>query len=173
MICRQRRGSKGPLSPRASGAPLPTEGVQPHPLSPGGSGLPPTPEAGDVAVDIAPETIGSGGLKASSSVSKRDSFMDAKFYDAKSTNLPVFGKRITDDDFIEGPMEAEPQVCCAVLCFALLIDILNWGWNAGARVAVLCWAVLGWAVLCCAVLCCVVLCCAGLGCAVPCCAMLC
>ena len=114
MVCRQRRGSKGPLSPRASGVLPPAEGVQSPPLSPRASGLAPTQEAGDVAVDINPETIGSGDIKPASSVGKRDSFMEAKFYDAKSTNLPVFGKRITDDDIIEGPMEAEPQVCCVV-----------------------------------------------------------
>ncbi len=50
----------------------------------------------------------------------------------------------------------EKQVCCAVLCCAVL------GW------AVLCCAGLGCAVLCCAVLCCAVLCCAVLCCAVLC-----
>ena len=45
--------------------------------------------------------------------------MDAKFYDAKSTNLPVYGKRVGEADIIEGPMEAEPQVCCAELCCAV------------------------------------------------------
>ena len=71
-------------------------------------------------MDIAPETITSSGAEMGSSVRKRDSFVDAKFYDAKSTNLPVYGKRIGDADFIEGPMEAEPQVCYAVLCCAVL-----------------------------------------------------
>ena len=70
----------------------------------------PTLGVGDVAVDVASETISSGGPQFGPSVRKRDSFVDAKFYDAKSTNLPVYGKRIGDADFIEGPMEAEPEV---------------------------------------------------------------
>ena len=121
------------------------EGVELHPFSSGEPGLSPTLKAGDVAVDIAPETITSSGAVTGSSVRKRDSFVDAKFYDAKSTNLPVYGKRLGDADVIEGPMEAEPQVtlCCAVL-----------------RCAALCCAVLCCAVLWCAVLACAVLCCA-------------
>ena len=73
----------------------------------------------------APDTITSGAPETGSSVRKRDSFVDATFYDAKSTNLPVYGRRVGDADFIEGPMEAEPQVChavlrCAVPCCAVL-----------------------------------------------------
>ena len=119
------------------------EGVELHPFSSGEPGLSPTLKAGDVAVDIAPETITSSGAVTGSSVRKRDSFVDAKFYDAKSTNLPVYGKRLGDADVIEGPMEAEPQVtlCCAVLRCAVLCC------------AALCCGVLCWPVLCCAVLC--------------------
>ena len=164
---RQRRGSKGPLSPKGSGLPPSTEAAH---------------EAGDVVIDFNPglstkpsggpadldtklsaDTAGLGtklsadtagldtnlssdtaGLETTASsgkaatVLKKDSFKDAKFYDAKSTTLPVYGKRIGDADVIEGPMEAEPQVLCAALC----------------------WAVLCCAALCCASLCCAVLCCA-------------
>lgn len=108
----------------------------------------PTLSVGDITVETASENITSGGPQVDASVRKRDSFVDAKFYDAKSTNLPVYGKRVGDADFIEGPMEAEPQVgwslksscavvCCAVLCFAVPFC-----------------AVLGVSALCCAVQCC-------------------
>jgi len=173
---RQRRGSKGPLSPKGSGLPPSTEA---------------THEAGDVVIDFNPglstkpsggpadldtklsadtagldtklsadtagldiklsadtvglETTASSGKAAT--VLKKDSFKDAKFYDAKSTTLPVYGKRIGDAEVIEGPMEAEPQVlCCAALCCAVLCC------------AVLCCAALPWATLCYASLCCAVLC---------------
>ena len=96
------------------------EGVELHPFSPKEPGLSPTLGVGDRAVDTAPETITSSGAEMGSSVRKRDSFVDAKFYDAKSTNLPVYGKRIGDADFIEGPIEAEPQVCSAVLRYAVV-----------------------------------------------------
>jgi len=132
---RQRRGSKGPLSPKGSGLPPSTEAAH---------------EAGDAVVDLNPglrtkasggpadletklstdtagletilsadtaglDTTASSGMAAT--VVKKDSFKDAKFYDAKSTTLPVYGKRIGDADVIDGPMEAEPQVlCCAALC---------------------------------------------------------
>ncbi|KAL0039508.1 hypothetical protein WJX77_000232 [Trebouxia sp. C0004] len=149
IIARQRRGSKGLLSPKGSGLPPSTEAAH---------------EAGDVVVDLNPglstkpssgpaglqtklkadtarlettlsadtaglettlsadtagletilsadtaglDTTASSGIAAS--VVKRDSFKDAIFYDAKSTTLPVYGKRIGDADVIEGPMEAEPQ----------------------------------------------------------------
>ena len=156
---RQRRGSKGPLSPKGSGLPPSTEAAH---------------DAGDVVIDLNPglstkpsggpadletklnadtagletklsadtaglETTASSGVAAT--IVKKDSFKDAKFYDAKSTTLPVYGKRIGDADVIEGPMEAEPQVLrCPVL-----------------PCAVLCCAVLCCAVLCCALLCCAVL----------------
>ena len=150
-VYRQRRGSKGPLSPKGSGLPpLSPKGSGLLPLSPKGSGLPPLSpegaglppcseadgmqpslEAGNVVIGL--ESRPSGGTGGT--VLKKDSFKEAKFYDAKSTNLPVYGKRVGDADIIEGPMEAEPQVrCCAVLCCA---------------------------VLCCAKLCCAVLCCAA------------
>lgn len=74
------------------------------------SGMSPTLKVGDVAVDVPSESITSGHPQLGTSVRKRDSFVDAKFYDAKSTNLPVYGKRVGEADFIEGPMEAEPQV---------------------------------------------------------------
>ena len=103
---RQRRGSRGPLSPKGSGLPPASE---------------PAIEAGQTAVDVNPgldakpssgsvilESKVSSGTAAS--VRTTDSFKGAKFYDAKSTTLPVYGKRITDADIIEGPMEAEPQV---------------------------------------------------------------
>ena len=156
---RQRRSSKGLLSPKGSGLPSSTEA--PH-------------DAGDVVIDLNPglstkpsggpadletklnadtagletklsadtaglETTASSG--AAATVVKKDSFKDAKFYDAKSTTLPVYGKRIGDADVIEGPMEAEPQVLrCPVLPCAVL------------RCALLCSAVLCCALLCCAVL---------------------
>ncbi len=147
-MLRQRRGSKGPLSPKGSGLPPSTEAAH---------------EAGDVVIDLNPglstkpsggpadletksdadtagletklnadtagletklsadiaglDTTASSGIAAT--VVKKDSFKDAKFYDAKSTTLPVYGKRIGDADVIEGPMEAEPQVCAAMLCPAL------------------------------------------------------
>ena len=163
---RQRRGSKGPLSPKGSGLPPSTEAAH---------------EAGDVVIDFNPglstkpsggpadldtklsaDTAGletklsadTAGLETTASSGKaatalkKDSFKDAKFYDAKSTTLPVYGKRIGDADIIEGPMEAEPQVlCCAALCCAALSRAL----------------------LCCAVLCCAVmhdLCCAVLLCTI-------
>ncbi len=136
---RQRRGSRGPLSPKGSGLPPSTEAAH---------------EAGDIVIDLNPglttkpsggpadldtklsaDTAGletklsadTAGLDSTPSsgkaatVLKKDSFRDAKFYDAKSTTLPVYGKRVGDADVIEGPMEAEPQVlCCAVLLFAVL-----------------------------------------------------
>lgn len=80
-------------------------------LSPRGSGLSPTLGSGDATLDLAPDMISSADAPFGSSVRKRDSFVDATFYDAKSTNLPVFGKRVGEADIIEGPMEAEPQVC--------------------------------------------------------------
>ncbi|DBA81315.1 TPA: hypothetical protein ACH3X2_006925 [Trebouxia sp. C0005] len=127
IIARQRRGSKGPLSPKGSGLPLSAQAAH---------------EAGDVVVDLSPglstkpsggqsdldtklnaDTAGletklsadTAGLDTTASIGiaatvvKKDSFKDAKFYDAKSTTLPVYGKRIGDADVIEGPMEAEPQ----------------------------------------------------------------
>lgn len=174
---RQRRGSKGPLSPKGSGLPLSAQAAH---------------EAGDVVVDLSPglstkpsggqsdldtklnaDTAGletklsadTAGLDTTASIGiaatvvKKDSFKDAKFYDAKSTTLPVYGKRIGDADVIEGPMEAEPQVlrcaalCCVVLRYAML------------RLAELCFAVLWCDVVrgvCCAVMLCTL--CAALYC---------
>lgn len=85
-------------------------------LTPRGSGVSPTLGSGDATLDLAPDMISSADAQTSSSVRKRDSFVDAKFYDAKSTNLPVYGKRAGEAAVIEGPMEAEPQVCYAELC---------------------------------------------------------
>ena len=94
LFCRQkRRGSKGPLSPT-------------------GSGVPPASAAGGTSIELESK---SSGIPPASPL-KKDSFKEAKFYDANSTNLPVYGKRLGDADYIEGPMEAEPQVrSCPVL----------------------------------------------------------
>ena len=176
---RQRRGSKGPLSPKGSGLPPSTEaaheagdvinfnpGLSTNPSS-GPADLDTKFSADTVGLDtkLSADTAGldtklsaaTAGLDTTASsgkaatVLKKDSFKDAKFYDAKSTTLPVYGKRIGDAEVIEGPMEAEPQVlCCAVLCYAVLCC------------ALLCCAEPCFAVLCCAVmhdLCCAVLLC--------------
>ena len=175
-MLRQRRGSKGPLSPKGSGLPPSTEAAHEAEdvvinFNPG---LSTKPSGGPADLDtklsadtagldtkLSADTAGLGtklsadtaGLETTASSRKaatflkKDSFKDAKFYDAKSTTLPVYGKRIGDADIIEGPMEAEPQVLrCAFLCYPML------------RFAVLCCAVLR----CCAVIrcmLCAVLCC--------------
>ncbi len=167
---RQRRGSKGPLSPKGSGLPPSTEaaheagdvvinfnpGLSTNPSS-GPADLDTKFSADTVGLDtkLSADTAGldtklsaaTAGLDTTASsgkaatVLKKDSFKDAKFYDAKSTTLPVYGKRIGDAEVIEGPMEAEPQVlCCAVLCYAVLCC------------ALLCCAEPCFAVLCCAVM---------------------
>ena len=72
-----------------------------------------------MTIDLEPSK---SGIPGGGPPLKKDSFKEAQFWDAKSTNLPVYGKRLTEDDIIEGPMEAEPQVmthcmlCCAVEC---------------------------------------------------------
>ena len=76
-----------------------------------------------MTIDLEPSK---SGIPGGGPPLKKDSFKEAQFWDAKSTNLPVYGKRLTEDDIIEGPMEAEPQVmthcmlCCAVQCCAVL-----------------------------------------------------
>ena len=72
----------------------------------------------DPSTDVSPVRAGTqpasaAGTSANNvtiSVEKAESTDKEKFYDAKSTTLPIFGRHSMDAEIIAEPREADPQV---------------------------------------------------------------
>ena len=118
---RQRRGCKRPLSPQPSGLPSNKEGTAaPSAVGPGetdqliaAAATPAEQNADDLSAKQVVEGDAAAGASANDvtiSIEKSDSSDKEKFYDAKATTLPVFGRHSIDAEIIPGPVEAEPQV---------------------------------------------------------------
>ena len=63
------------------------------------------------AEPLAQAEAGAAASDVTISVDKQDSSDKEKFYDAKATTLPIYGRHSMDAEIIPGPQEAEPQVC--------------------------------------------------------------
>lgn len=133
---RQRRGSKQPLSPQPSGLPTNKEGTSRLPdAGPGeadqliAAATVPAEQTADSAPaqQVAEGEAGAGAAANDVTIfiDKSDSSDQEKFYDAKSTTLPVFGRHSLDAEVIPGPVEAEPQVC-HYSCIAVMTSLLLW-----------------------------------------------
>lgn len=64
------------------------------------------------------QAAGSSANDVVISVEKAESSDKEKFYDAKSTTLPIYGRHSVDAEIIAEPREAEPQVnqACLFCC---------------------------------------------------------